>query len=442
MSHHDPDQQDDSNINLFRRRAQQVPLNATGALPSQEEVDAIAEAWPVPAESAPFLSDMDLVEFIATALVKAFISRYKSADGEGLFEGMDRYRRLEERMAQAAVQAGSIRTWWGHLCRTMQVPGAVGSPDPSLMRLLSVQSVVGQRVLATLGETLAPHLMMARLWDEQERAASDSYADSADMEATSGDTVVVDLDAESLTAGGETITVEVPHYSANSLRHELVREPSLWHMYNALDLEFDAPLASRTALFYNGGDLKGSPSSSSFWKVKRARKAYPVLALLGGCADDFMFGESDLRVHTWLRCKENNRALRHIGLESDTSAFDMIDRQTHARHSGRVEEGQMPFTFETLVPGCEIVARLNLSSYAQDLEKGALGAAVRQFQKMDGTLGGQPARGYGKVTVEVMEGHDLSGAIDDYEAYLSEHEKDLREGIMEGTYCTGSEVIS
>jgi len=360
---------------------------------------------------------------------------------------MDRYRRLEERIGQSAVQAGSLRTFWGQLCQSLQVPGAVGSPDPSLLRLLSVGSLVGQRVLSVLAETPAPHVMMGRFWDEQERAADEGYAEKADVEQVSGKTQMVDLSVGSLTESGDTITVEVPHYSANSLRHELVREPLMWHLYQTLGLEFDRPLGTRTALFYNGGDLKKSGTASTFWKRKRARNAYPSLALLGGATDSFLLGESDLRVHTWLRCKENNRALGRVGLESDASAFDMIDRQTHTRHSGRIggdgeDDNQMLYTFETIAPGAEIVARLGLTTYAQDLEVGALGAALQAFRELDMTLGGQSARGYGKIGFEVVEGPDLVEPVQEYEEYLEEHAEELRDGIMDGTLCSGAEVVS
>jgi len=434
-------------VSLFRRRAQHVPLSQTGDLPAQEEVDAIAEAFPVPAESKAFFDDLDLVEFIAVALVKSFITRYKSQGGAGIFEGMDRYRRLEERIGQSAVQAGSLRGFWGHLCRSLQVPGAVGSPDPALLRLLSVGSLVGQRVLSALAETPAPHVMMGRFWDEQERAADPDYASKAGVEEVSGETDVVSLSAGSLTESGDTITVEVPHYSANSLRHELVREPLMWHLFQALGLEFDQPLGTRTSLFYNGGDLKESGTASTFWKRKRARNAYPGLALLGGATDTFLLGESNLRVHTWLRCKENNRALQRVGLESDASAFDMIDRQTHTRHSGRLggdgdDDNQMLYTFETIAPGAEIVARLGLTTYAQDLEVGALGAALQTFRELDMTLGGQPARGYGKIGFEVVKGEDLIDPVQGYEEYLDAHADELKDGIMDGTLCSGAEVIT
>jgi len=205
-------------------------------------------------------------------------------------------------------------------------------------------------------------------------------------------------------------------------------------------------LGSRTSLFYNGGDLKESGQASVFWKRKRAREAYPTLALLGGATDRFLLGESNLRVHTWLRCKENNRALQRAGLESETSAFEMIDRHTHTRQSGRVggeeEDNQMLYTFETIAPGAEIVARLSLTTYAQDKEVGALGAAIQTFRELDMTLGGQPARGYGKVGLEIIRGPEFSEDVEFYETYLEERADELRAGIMEGTLCSGSEVVS
>ena len=449
LSHHDPDQPGDSNVSLFRRQKQHVKATQTGRLPSQEEIDALCEAFPVPMEAAMFFRDLALPEFIATALVKSFITKHKG-EGEGLFEGMERYRRLEERAQQSAVQAGTCRAFWGLLCRSMEVPGAVGRGGRGMMQLLATPATIGQQVLRCIARTPGPVVMQARFWDEQERLASPEYAASADEEPTSGETETLSFDADALTDASDTLTVEVPTYSANSLRHELVREPAMWHLYDRLGLDFDEPTGARTSIFYNGGDLKTSGSASIFWKRKRARTAYPVLALLSGATDSFILGESNLNVHAWLVCKENNRELERVGMESDTSAFDLLDQVTHTRHSGRLggdgdSDNQMLFTFETLVPGAEIVVEFSLSPYAQPLEEGALLTALEHFQQLDGTLGGQSARGYGQVDFEMLHAPDDVDAEDvqaAYEDHLEENRDDLREGIMEGTLCTGKEIIS
>jgi len=436
-------------VSLFRRQAQHVTREETGRLPDQGEIDALSEAFPVPVESAPFFADLSLANFIAVCLLKSFISKYKGSDGEGLFEGMERYRRLEQRASQSAVQAGNLRAFWGHLCRSLEVSGAVGAASEAMMRLLSIPATVGQKALATLAETPAPQVMMARFWDEQERAASKKYADSADMEQTSGETQALDFDADALTDDSGTLTVEVPQYSANSLRHELVREPAMWHLFHALEIDFDEPLGAMTSLFYNGGDLKSSGSASTFWKKKRIRTAYPSLGLLSGATDSFILGESNLRVHCWLRCRENGRALPEQ-VETDTSAFDLIDRETLTRGAGRLsgrepeDDNQMIYTFETLVPGAEIICRLSLTPYAAPLEEAALRTALRTFEEQDMTLGGQSARGYGKVELDRIATPEATGETtpEAYDEYLEEHEEDLRQGIIDGTLMSGAEVVS
>lgn len=445
LSHHDPDQADKSNVSLFRRQAQHVPVRDTGRLPSQDDINALAEGYPVPADIAPLMADLTLPEFVASALVKTFIARYGGMEGTGLFEGMQRYLRLEERASQSAVQAGSLLAFWGHLCRTMQVPGAVGDVSPAAVRLLTLPAALGQMVLRTLAETPAPIMMIARLWAEQERLQSPEYAKAAGQDAASAESVVLSLDASSLIAGAETITLQLPQYSANALRHELVREPLMWHLYQALGIPFDGPLASRTALHYNGGDLKRSGSAGVFWARKAIRETYPHLALLSGSTDTFMLGESNLRVHVWLVCRENRRALAPLGIEADVSAFDLLDRVTLTRHASRLGghesvQTAMPFTFEALVPGAEIVARLGLTPYAQDLEEGALATAVETFRRLDGTLGGQAARGYGRVEIGWLG--DAPGHGEAYQAYAVEHAEVLKAGIEDGTLGTGREVIT
>src|SRR5690606_9508188 len=191
---------------------------------------------------------------------------------------------------------------------TMQVPGAVGDVSPAALRLLTLPASLGQMVLRVLAETPAPVVMVARLWAETEKHQSAAYAEKAGVERAAAGAEPVAFRADALRSSSETVTVQVPEYSANALRHELVREPLLWHLYTRLGIDFDGPLGARTALFYNGGDLKRAGSAGVFWRRKEIRAAYPSLALLSGSTDTFMLGESNLRVHCWLRCRENNRA--------------------------------------------------------------------------------------------------------------------------------------
>jgi len=412
-------------------------------------VDALCAALPVPEDVAPIMQDLTLPEFAASALLKAFVERYAGGDGDGLMSGMDRYRRLEERAQQAAVQAGTLFTFWGHLCRTMMVPGAVGETDAATLRLLTLPAALGQMVLRVLSETPAPVVMIARFWNETAKRQSPDYVLKAGGEAASEGMRTLQFSADSLLSPGGYLTVQLPTYSANGLRHELIREPLLWHLFDRLGLAFDEPLGARTALHYNGGALKRSGSAETFWLRKSIREAYPHLALLSGSTDTFLIGESNLRLQTWLACRENRQALSEvpgpIDGEALPSAFDLLDRVTLTRHASRLagQDGvqtAMPFTFETLVPGTVIYARLALTPYAQELEEGALATAVHVFQELDGTLGGQSARGYGRVRAEwIGEG---PGHRDAYEDYITGHADALRDGVMDGTLTTGREVIT
>jgi CRISPR/Cas system CSM-associated protein Csm3 (group 7 of RAMP superfamily) len=114
--------------------------------------------------------------------------------------------------------------------------------------------------------------------------------------------------------------------------------------------------------------------------------------------------------------------------------------------SGREPEddNQMIYTFETLVPGAEIICRLSLTPYAAALEEAALRTALRTFEEQDMTLGGQSARGYGKVELDRIAMPEATGnaASKAYDEYLGEHKEDLRQGIIDGTLMSGAEVVS
>lgn len=382
--------------------------------------------------------------FLAAAILKEFIATYSSKDGVGLFSGMERYRRLEERFGHAAIQSGNLFDLWGKACAALQVPPPDGEESKAFVRLLAMPTVLQQMVLHVLSTAPRPCVMLARMWSESEKAQSAAYAQTAGIEQSNEQRVRLRYDAGAITPpSGETV-IDMPVVSANTLRHQLIREPSMWHLYHALGIGFDETVPSLTAMFYNGGDIKPGASEPSgvFFIRKAIRDTFPNLALFSGCSDAFVLGEGNLNVFAWLRCKENNDALQRIGLTSDTSVFDMVDEWTLTRHSNRVETGQMPFSFETLLAGGEIVACLSLSSYANDMQIGALMAALDTYRTVDATVGGQAARGFGLVDVQFHECEYDAEKRSLYDGYLTERRETLRGELLNGSLGSGKKVFS
>ena len=444
LSHHDPDNKDKSNKNLFRRMAKVVRVNDAGNLPTQTQIDRVLDAYTVPLDIADLFSEVTLPQFMAVALLHEFVTRYGGQDGNGLFSGTERYRRLEERFQQSSVQAHTLLELWGMACNSLQVPNIDHGRDANLLRLLNTPAALAGLVLKTLADTPRPLVMLARLWGEQTKLQSATYAAKAGAQQVSVESARLAYAIPAEIEAKREIVVELPTFSANSLRHEMVREPGLWHLFNSLGIAFDEPLPAMTAMFYNGGDIKSGATQPSdvFWLRKMIRERYPLLALISGGTDAFILGESNLRIHSWVRCRENNDVLSSVGLDTTTSIFDAVDEWTLTRHANRVESGQMPFSFETLAAGTEIAVRLSVTPYADQLQIGALMAALSAYQDCDSTLGGQSARGFGLMALNWHDSQMDTDAMLTYQDYVDTNRDALRAGILDGTLWTGKRVMS
>jgi hypothetical protein len=444
LSHHDPDNKDKSNKNLFRRMAKVLRVNDAENLPTQEQIDRILTAYPVPLDIADLFAEVTLPQFLAVAALHEFITRYGGQDGNGLFSGTERYRRLEERFQQSAVQAHTLLELWGMACNSLQVPNVDHGRDANLLRLLNTPAALAGLVLKTLADTPRPLVMLARLWGEQAKLQNEAYATKAGVAKSSAESVRLAYPIPAEIAAKSEIVVELPTFSANSLRHEMVREPGMWHLFNSLGIGFDEPLPAMTAMFYNGGDIKAGATQPSdvFWLRKVIRERYPLLALISGGTDSFLVGESNLHIHSWVRCRENNDVLGAVGLDTTMSIFDAVDEWTLTRHANRVESGQMPFSFETLAAGTEIAVRLSVTPYADNLQIGALMAALNTYQESDSALGGQPARGFGLMALNWHDSEMDSAAMLAYQDYVDTNRDALRAGILDGMLWTGKKVMS
>src|SRR5690606_22986201 len=109
--------------------------------------------------------------------------------------------------------------------------------------------------------------------------------------------------------------------------------------------------------------------------------------LLGGTTNGFILGASNLEVRAWLVGRENNQALERYGLQTDISLYELLDDAEHTRHTQRRVEGSpMPFGFETLAQGTQVLVEFVLRPYATHLEHGALMAALNTYFGADSTL--------------------------------------------------------
>lgn len=451
LSHHDPAIHDDSNTLLFNR-AKQLYRRAQDAAPStQEEVDALCAAHPVPGDMAPILQDLSYPEFAAIALARLFIDMYNAGDGEGLFSGMARYRRLEERARAAAVRSASLPQWWNRLTTDMQVAIHGGSQDEALFSLVSASRGTQEAVLRMLTREHRSIVSLARYWHDLSKKQSERYAAKAGVEQAAP-SVALTWDAASLRAEtAPIIDIEVPAIQGNGVRHQCVRAPGWLHLVRTLGIPYGFPgegmiPAGVEAIFENGGNIAGGskPSGNPHGHSWNIRKAFPLLDLLGGCTDSFDLGESRLKLGAWIVGKENREALGGAASlpNASVSLYDMLTEVTQTRQASSQGLGQMIYNCEALAAGTQILVRFSLDPFTPELTKGAFVAAIETYLE-NPILGGQSRAGFGSAEGEWLV--PVEGAAESrerYETYLSENKDELLESLKNGMLGATAQVVS
>jgi len=446
ISHHDPATQDGSNVLTFNRQRQVIDRKILGKPVDQTTIDDFCAAHPVPLSVHDALSGMMFSEFVATALIKIMIQMYNSQDGTGLFSGMERYALLESRTHAAAVRSSTLQALWSTICRDMQFPIHGGIKDFELLCFFALPLSIQEAAIGSLVKNYRTVLISARVWAQQEKLGNEQYANALGLDLTTDQLQVLRFNANDIRENFERMVIEVPAVSANSLRHQMIREPGWLHLFDALDLSGETLPVEAEAIFYNGGNIKSGAKqpSNAYALARTVRQTYPLLNLLGGVCDSFDLGESLLSVSAWLVCSENASALGDIDSPMKSiSAFEMLDNITHTRQATGQGVGQMIYNFEVLVPGTQFLVRLALKSYADRLAIGALSTALKTYLNDSPTIAGQSSRGFGVVGADwAQRPAEMGQAEIEYATYLAENHNLLREGILNGTLGTSVRVVS
>lgn len=454
ISHHDAAVQDDSNRNLFNRQKQIVSGDVATALPDQALIDALAKSNPVPEPLAPSFSILNFPEFVAVAIIRQFLDIYNTADGEGIFTGYERHRRLEARARQCAIGAATLREWWERLRRALNVNVPPSKHLAALRALLLVPGGLQQLVLRELTEASGTIVMLAQEWHDVAKRQDPTYAERAGQSSlfpVSPERSVLRFSAEDLVPGQSAgaMVMEVPAITSNSIRHQLVRAPGWLHLRTALEIADGALAPGQEAIFLNGGNIRaGAKQSGDIWTQRRdIRTRFPFLDLVGGVTNTFDLGESRLKVKAHLVCRENATALADtIAAGRSTAAlsvFDMLDDVTLTRQGEDKDSGQMIFSFETLCAGAEVLVQLSLDPGTRPLAHGALLAALATYlNDPAASTGGGGARGYGFMRCVDSAGLVESPQLGEYETYLHEHADALRQEILSGRLGTAVVQVS
>lgn len=442
LSHHDPAQADKSNFSLFRRQKQKISLQPKHGQITQGEIDNLCQMFPIPADITPFFQQASFAQFVGAALGKLFLDMYNHEDGEGLFSGVERYRMMETRFSQSAIRVHTLYEFWATACHELQTGINDSRYDKPVLTLLSIPSIIGTQVLHEFSQNMRLLTLLAREWHTTAKNQSPEYAKKKKQEQANPENVTLSFKSENQ-AFMSQLWLQVPTFSGNSVRHEMVREPGLWHLFHRVGIGFQSVPKGVQALFENGNNIAGGSSapSNAYALSQQIKEMFPLLGLLSGSTDSWLLGEGNLQaVNAWIVCKENNDALALAGIESRESIFEMLDSWTLNRLQGRAGTSPMPYSFEVLSKGTEILVRFALSPYATELEIGALLAALTTYRRADSTLGGQAARNFGLAKCEWLHGElspDDAHAEIIYEKYLEENKDMLRRELQSGELGAG-----
>lgn len=105
---------------------------------------------------------------------------FNSADGTGLFTGVERYNVLAGRVEISAVQADSLPKFWALLLKRMQWPVPPKAADLRILAAISAPD--GRDVLRALATETASIITLARMAHDQDKQTRRAMRVDADAE--------------------------------------------------------------------------------------------------------------------------------------------------------------------------------------------------------------------------------------------------------------------
>ena len=127
-------------------------------------------------ELQQLLDQLPREQIDAIAITKLALDCFNSADGAGLFTGIERYGVLGARMQLCAVQANSLTSYWALLLRRMGWGVPPKSADQALVQCLSAPN--GRDVLRVLAGETASIVTLARMAHDQDKQARRALRDA------------------------------------------------------------------------------------------------------------------------------------------------------------------------------------------------------------------------------------------------------------------------
>lgn len=227
----------------------------------------------------------------------------------------------------------------------------------------------------------------------------------------------------------------VPVLSGNALRHRTVREPAARWLIDRYQLKGKLSIEQLNFLLH-GGSLTEKGGRVRLASQAESTRVFPMLRLLG-CALPYQIQPGCLQVDQGtLLCRENASRLNHvIPYEFPTkrlrAAVSFVRPYTYYRHdasktapdliseeNAEVDYEGMIFSGQSIAPGAVFVHGYHIS-HPDDLTIGCLLHSLSLWNASGATIGGQSARGHGKLRTHIVypDGFDAESAISEYVSY-------------------------
>lgn len=117
----------------------------------------------------------------AIEMVRLSLDCFNSADGAGLFAGVERYNVLAGRVEISAVQADSLPRFWALLLKRMRWPVPSKAADERILAAISAPD--GREVLRTLATETASIITLARMAHDADKQSRRAIRDAERLEA-------------------------------------------------------------------------------------------------------------------------------------------------------------------------------------------------------------------------------------------------------------------
>lgn len=204
----------------------------------------------------------------------------------------------------------------------------------------------------------------------------------------------------------------VPFLSGNALRHRAIREPGMMWLIEQYGLKGQINLQTLNFLLH-GGNLTESTARENTQLIADMKTAWPLMSLLGGSLkNQILAGNLDV----WrgrLVCEENRQWIPELPQDRIHSAEQWVGNFQYTRSDAKKlgianEEQEQDQKSNLMIMGGQCVSAGAtfihgfVVRHATDLEIGALLWSLRLWQASGSTIGGQAAKGHGRLKCELI----------------------------------------